>query len=181
MPTASPGEIGSLFFRTREKLVKKRLVSFGSNTINSSMPITRVCQRDERKIEKKEKMEWISNRVGPFARDRSNHKTRLIFARSSFSRIVHSDTLTRSSMLISYREPRDFSSSNTTVSRSYRERKREKERGGKHLHPAVTSVYVTSVTREQAPHGCGTQWWIFEGCVAVCPPSRRGATLSNLD
>lgn len=33
----------------------------------------------------------------------------------------------------------------------------QEEREREYLHPAVTSVYMTSVTREQAPHGCGTQ------------------------
>ena len=65
---------------------------------------------------------------------------------------------------------RFFLESNTTISRSYRKRERER----KHLHPAVTSVYVTSVTREQAPHGCGTQWCEFSKDVLQYARRRGG-------
>lgn len=65
---------------------------------------------------------------------------------------------------------RFFLESNITISRSYRKRERER----KHLHPAVTSVYVTSVTREQAPHGCGTQWCEFSKDVLQYARRRGG-------
>lgn len=87
-------------------------------------------------------------------------------ARSSFSTNFpdHANTL----MLIII--ARFFLESNTTISRSYRKRERER----KHLHPAVTSVYVTSVTREQAPHGCGTQWCEFSKDVLQYARRRGG-------
>lgn len=70
----------------------------------------------------------------------------------------------------SYHQPRDFSSNRTPRSRVRTGRERE----GKHLHPAVTSVYVTSVTREQAPHGCGTQWCEFSKDVLQYARRRGG-------
>lgn len=112
-------------------------------------------------------MEWISNsETNSYEINLSDHETRLILARSSFSTNFpdHANTL----MLIII--ARFFLESNTTISRSYRKRERER----KHLHPAVTSVYVTSVTREQAPHGCGTQWCEFSKDVLQYARRRGG-------
>lgn len=154
------------FFRAREKFVKKRLVSFGSNTINFTDANYATLWAWWRKKNRK-KMEWISNsETNSYEINLSDHETRLILARSSFSTNFpdHANTL----MLIII--ARFFLESNTTISRSYRKRERER----KHLHPAVTSVYVTSVTREQAPHGCGTQWCEFSKDVLQYARRRGG-------
>lgn len=50
----------------------------------------------------------------------------------------------------------------------------QEEREREYLHPAVTSVYMTSVTREQAPHGCGTQWCEFSKDVLQYARRRGG-------
>lgn len=166
------------FFRAREKFVKKRLVSFGSNTINFTDANYATLWAWWRKKNRK-KMEWISNsETNSYEINLSDHETRLILARSSFSTNFpdHANTL----MLIII--ARFFLESNTTITFVQEEREREK---------AFTSS-CNICLRDQcdswtsSPRMWHSVVWIFEGCVAVCPPSRRrggggGGTLSNLD
>lgn len=166
------------FFRAREKFVKKRLVSFGWNTINFTDANYATLWAWWRKKNRK-KMEWISNsETNSYEINLSDHETRLILARSSFSTNFpdHANTL----MLIII--ARFFLESNTTITFVQEEREREK---------AFTSS-CNICLRDQcdswtsSPRMWHSVVWIFEGCVAVCPPSRRrggggGGTLSNLD
>lgn len=166
------------FFRAREKFVKKRLVSFGSNTINFTDANYATLWAWWRKKNRK-KMEWISNsETNSYEINLSDHETRLILARSSFSTNFpdHANTL----MLIII--ARFFLESNTTISRSYRKR----ERGKAFTSSCNICLRDQCDSWTSSPRMWHSVVWIFEGCVAVCPPSRRrggggGGTLSNLD